>query len=468
MKAILIATDNQESCREIRNCFRAGYKIDEVHDRASCYELAQKKRYEFIFVDIKFLQEITNEKGHPDYYRNIQPLWNAFPTVEIIILSWQDLIREVVNAVKAGASNYLTYPINPDEVKFITESIYEAIRMQSELDYLRDKFWHNDSLETVRTNSPVMKKVFDKVRLVAHTKTTVFLTGETGTGKGVIARIIHRHSNRCDNQFISVHCGAIPDTLLESELFGHEKGSFTGAHQRKLGKFEIAHQGTIFLDEIGTITSSAQIKLLQVLQDKTFQRIGGDEILESDVRIIAASNIDLKKLSNEGAFRKDLFYRLNVFPIDIPPLRERIEDLPLLANIFLKRLNKLHLKKISGIHPRVLEAFENYYWPGNIRELENLIERAYILEATSVLTPDSFPSDLFDFDSIQAKISLDTSLTLSEVRQRGIENIEQHYLKELLTLNNGRINDSAKGAGITSRQLHKLLTKYGIRKEEFK
>ncbi|MBN2372806.1 sigma-54-dependent Fis family transcriptional regulator [bacterium] len=468
MGYILIASKNQQACSVIKSCFLNEYKVDETSDRTLCYEMAQKKRYEFIFIDIEFLKDISNGNDHPNYKKNLQLFWNAFPTVEIIILSSQENIREVVNAVMAGASNYLTYPVNPEEVKFITESIYESIRMQSELDYLRDKFWHKDSLEVVRTNCPKMKRVFDKVRLVAPTRTTVLLTGETGTGKGIIAKVIHRHSNRFDNQFISVHCGAIPDTLLESELFGHEKGSFTGAHQRKIGKFEIAHSGTIFLDEIGTITSAAQIKLLQVLQDRTFQRVGGDAVIETDVRIIAASNIDLKKLSDEGTFRKDLFYRLNVFPIEIPPLRERIEDIPLLVDIFLKQLNKVHLKKINGIHPQVLEAFENYSWPGNIRELENLIERAYILETSSVLTPESFPGELFSFDTPLSKISLDSSLTLSEIRHRCVENIERYYLKELLTLNKGRINETAKSSGITTRQLHKLLKKYDIQKEDFK
>jgi transcriptional regulator with PAS, ATPase and Fis domain len=315
---------------------------------------------------------------------------------------------------------------------------------------------------------PEMKKVFDKVRLVAPTRTTVLITGETGTGKGVLAKLIHRHSHRCDNQFISVHCGAIPDTLLESELFGHEKGAFTGAFQRKLGKFEIAHGGTIFLDEVGTITASAQIKLLQVLQDRTFQRVGGDENIESDVRIISASNIDLHKMCDEGLFRKDLYYRLNIFPIEIPSLRDRVSDIPLLVEGFLKKLNKLHQKKINDIHPQVMEAFEVYPWPGNIRELENLVERAYILETSSILTPESFPSELFTFDTPKAQIALDVSLPLAEARKKSIENIERHYLKELLALNKGRINMTAQCAGITTRQLHKLLSKYKIRKEEFK
>ncbi|MGA1845374.1 MAG: sigma-54 dependent transcriptional regulator [bacterium] len=468
MKYILVASDNQRACSVIRNCFGPDYRIDVVSTPGFSLEDIRKKRYEFIFIDIFFLRGLEQENGLVDYKKRLQPFWQVFPVAEIIAMSSQDMIRELVNAVKAGASNYLTYPINPEEVKYITESLYESIRVQSELDYLRDKFWQNDSLAVVRTNTPSMKKVFDKVKLVAPTRTTVLITGETGTGKGVLAKLIHRHSNRCDNQFISVHCGAIPDTLIESELFGHEKGAFTGAFQRKLGKFEIAHGGTIFLDEIGTITASTQIKLLQVLQDRTFQRVGGEESIETDVRIIAASNMDLQKMCIDGILRKDLFYRLNVFPIEIPPLRERIEDMPLLVGTFLRNLNKLYQKNINDLHPQVMEAFVSYSWPGNIRELENLIERAYILETSSLLTPESFPSELFVFDTPQTQIPLDISLTLAEVRHQGIENIERSYLKQLLALNEGRINCTAKSAGITPRQLHKLLSKYGIRKEEFK
>ncbi|MGA1867331.1 MAG: sigma 54-interacting transcriptional regulator [bacterium] len=468
MKYILVASHNQEACTTIHSCLQSEYKVDITSDKILCYEMAQKKPYDYIFIEITYLQDTSQGNGRINYRAQLQSLWRSFPSVEIIVISSQEMIREIMNAVKAGASNYLTYPINPEEVKYVTDSLYEAIRMESELNYLRDKFWRDDSLDVIQTHNHLMKKVLDKIKLVAPTKTTVLLTGETGTGKGVLAKIIHLHSTRADNQFISVHCGAIPDTLIESELFGHEKGSFTGAFKRKMGKFEIAHMGTIFLDEIGTITGSTQIKLLQVLQDKTIQRIGGDEIIEPDVRIVAATNIDLKKMSDEGTFRKDLFYRLNVFPIEIPPLRDRIEDIPIFVDLFLKKLNKLHLKNIVNVHPQVMDAFMHYSWPGNIRELENLIERAYILETTPLLTPESFPSELFMYEKSLAKISFDSSSTLAEVRQKSIENVERQYLKQLLGINKGRINETSKSAGISPRQLHKLLTKYGIRKEEFK
>jgi DNA-binding NtrC family response regulator len=313
-----------------------------------------------------------------------------------------------------------------------------------------------------------MQKVFDKIRSVAPTKSTVLLTGDTGTGKGVLASLIHQHSNRRDTKFVSVHCGAIPDTLLESELFGHEKGAFTGADRRKLGKFEISAGGTIFLDEIGTITPAAQIKLLQVLQDGTFQRVGGETTFNADVRVIAASNMDLEEMCDNGHFRKDLYFRLNVFPVEIPPLRERKEDIPHIVEVIIGRLNKFHLKEIRDVHADVMEAFYSYHWPGNIRELENLIERAYILESSSILTPESFPLELLALEAPSAQMELRSAFTLAEVRRRALEEVEKRSLRDLLANKQGNIRESAEEAGISTRQLHKLLTKYGIKKEDFK
>jgi len=465
MKAILVASRNQSACNAIRTSMRSEYRVDLVTSKDGCLEMFRKKRYEFMFIDVELLRRSMLDNN---YKTALQPFWHAYPTAQIIAMSSQEMIREAVMAVKAGASNYLTYPINPGEVQYVTESIYESIIMESELDYLRDRFWQEDSLEIVRTRSPLMKKVFDKVRSVAPTKSTVLLNGETGTGKNVLARLIHHHSNRKDGPFISVHCGAIPDTLLESELFGHEKGAFTGAVRRKLGKFEIAQGGTIFLDEIGTINPSAQIKLLEILQDGIFYRVGGEETIEANVRVIAATNADLQKMCDEGRFRKDLYYRLNVFPVEIPPLRERIEDITYILEVILKRLNKFDLKEIHDIHPHVIDAFGKYSWPGNIRELENLMERAYILEVSPILTPESFPNEIFTSDPSQVQVKSDISLSLAEMRRTAIEKTEKRYLQELLAANKGRIKETAETAGISPRQLHKLMKKYGIRKEEFK
>jgi DNA-binding NtrC family response regulator len=468
VKAILVATANKEAAEVLRTCLSPEYRVETAAGREACFEMSRKRHYEFVLVDMGILTEGAPASGFNIYKSALQPFWQYFPTAEIIVLASQEAIRDAVNAVKAGAGNYITYPVNPEEVRYVMESLQESQRLQSELDYLRDRFWRRESLDVVRTNSPVMKEVFNKVRSVAPTDITVLLSGETGTGKGVLAQLIHSHSNRSGNQFISLHCGAIPETLLESELFGHERGSFTGAVRRKMGRFEIARGGTIFLDEIGTITAAMQIKLLQIIQDKTFQRVGGDEVLDADVRIIAATNEDLKKKCEEGTFRRDLFYRLNVFPIELPSIRDRREDIPLLVESFLKRFNRLHGRDIQGLDPLVTEAFDRYLWPGNIRELENLMERAYILEKTPILTPESFPSEIFDEGPHLADISPDGAPTLAQMRRLAVEKAERQYLTEILTVHQGSIKGSASAAGVTVRQLHKLMTRYGIRKEDYK
>jgi transcriptional regulator with GAF, ATPase, and Fis domain len=313
-----------------------------------------------------------------------------------------------------------------------------------------------------------MRAVLHKIRQVAPTRSTVLLTGETGTGKSFLARVIHDNSTRADRQFISVHCGAIPDTLLESELFGHERGAFTGADRRKLGKFEIANGGTIFLDEIATVTPAMQVKLLNVLQERLFQRVGGERDIEIDVRILAATNMDLGRLTSEGAFRNDLYYRLNVFPIEVPPLRDRRKDIPILVEMFFDRLRRFHQKDIDGVHPAVMEAFGSYQWPGNVRELENLLERAFILESSNVLAPENFPEELFDSSPSLQQLSFVSTNSLAEARRVAVDEVERLYLKRQLDANAGRIDATAKAAGVTPRQLHKLMAKHGLRKEDFK
>lgn len=465
MKSILVISREQKVVGQIRSCFPSECKIGNATGSPAALDMLRKKRYDIILIDIEILRESAHGNG---YKAALQPFWHLYPTIDIIVMASKEMIRDAVMAVKAGADDYLVYPLDAEEVKHVANGIYESMIIQSEIDYLRDQFWETDTLDVVQTQSSLMKAVYKSVRSVAPTKSTVLLSGETGTGKGVAASLIHRHSNRRDDPFISLHCGAIPDTLLESELFGHEKGAFTGAVRRKLGKFEIATGGTIFLDEIGTITPSAQIKLLQVLQDGTFQRVGGEETVRADVRVICAANRDLKQMCEEGQFRKDLYYRVNVFPIEIPPLRERVEDIPHLVEVFLNGMNKFSTKGIHDVDPRVMETFKRYPWPGNIRELENLMERAYILETSSILTPESFPAELFESDLALATLPVDSSLTLAEVRRKGIEDIERNYLKELLARNKGKVKESAEAAGITTRQLHKLMAKYGIRKEEYR
>ncbi len=464
MYASLVVTHEKSIKSLIASALKKDATVDYADKKSQAISCLEKRRYDILFINLDIL---TAQLPPNNYLESLKPFQAASPFIQIIVLTPQERIREAVRAVKAGANDYLVYPIDPNEIDRVLENIKTSFIIKSELDYLREQFWITDSANIVNTQNDCMTLVFKKIKSVAPTKTTVLLTGETGTGKGLLAKLLHRHSNRSKAQFISLHCGAIPDTLLESELFGHEKGAFTGATKRKLGKFEIANNGTIFLDEIGTITPSAQIKLLQVLQDGTFSRLGGEESLKTNARIISATNVDLKKMTADGLFRNDLYYRLNVFPIEIPALRERVEDIPLLAEFFLKRLNQDIQKDINSIHPQVIQAFQQYEWPGNIRELENVMERAYILETASTLTPESIPIELIENDT-PSFLPLDVSIPLADARRIAIDDFERQYLKALLVKYNGRINKSAEASGISTRQLHKLMVKYGIRKEDFK
>ncbi len=463
MKLILVATSGKDTVNAIRESFQAEYRIDVAASPAQCIEMFGRKRCEYLFIDIEFMEDLQLVHGEDPLFKTaLMNFWRIFPTAQIIIISSAENIRKAVMAVKGGASNYITSPINRDEVKHITESVYRTFLMKSELHYLRDRFVQK-SAEIIHTGSPAMRSAIDKLMAVAPLKTTVLLTGETGTGKSVLARIIHQFSNRADKQFIQVHCGAIQDTLVESELFGHEKGAFTGVDRRKLGKFEIADKGTIFLDEVGTLTASAQIKLLQTLQEETLQRVGSEVDIPVDIRVIAAANTDLEQMISEGNFRNDLFYRLSVFPIEVPPLRERIEDIPLLADGFLKELNRANTKMINSIDPRVIEIFQHYPWPGNIRELKNIIGRAFIIEKSEVITVESIPKEL-SLEYHNGHCVPRTAGSLAEAR----DGAAKDYLRTFLVEFRGNIRETAEKADVSTRQVHKLMKKYDLQKEHFK
>ena len=464
MQRALILSRQSADQAEFRSVFRSTMRFDVYRDLDSAIDALNHTRYDILYAELGLLNQEAQSTSRQEV---IQDINGRSSPIKIVVMALVEEMHQAVQWVKAGAADILNYPLSGDQIRLVTETLNESTLKQSELDYLRNQFWKADALEVVRTKSSAMQDVFKKLRSVAATKTTVLMTGETGTGKTILAKLIHQHSNRQNAQFISVHCGAIPDTLIESELFGHDKGAFTGAIRKKMGKFELASNGTIFLDEIGTLTPSAQIKLLQVLQDGTFSRVGGEEVTETNARVIAATNDDLKALCDEGRYRKDLYYRLNVFPIEIPPLRERTEDLPDLIERFLQQMNREYPKQITGVHPEVIQALSHYDWPGNVRELENLVERAYILENSSTLTPESFPHELF-IEQETALLPIDMQASLADARKIALEDFERQYLKALLTRNNGKINTSANEAGISTRQLHKLMRKYNLQKEAFK
>ena len=466
MKNILVLSTDTHVSPHIAEAFSKDGRVTHAPDVASAMSAHNRQPFDYIIVDIA-LVDATPES------RTIKQMTNSFmatnPLAQFIAMAPRNQVRRVVKAVKEWADDYITTPVDPGELRLVIHETNHAMVKDLELDYLRDRFWKTEWLEIVQSHNPHMQKVYNSIRSVAPTTATVLLLGDTGTGKGLFSRLIHWHSLRSEKPFIAVHCGAIPDTLLESELFGHERGAFTGADHRKPGKFEMAQGGTIFLDEIGTITSAAQIKLLQVLQDGTFSRVGGEQLMTADVRIIAATNANLAQMVEQGKFRKDLYYRLNIFPIELPCLKDRLEDLPYLVDVLLAKLRAKYGKEISRLHPAVHEGFQDYDWPGNIRELENLLERAYILETGTVLSPDNFPQEMA-MHSWQAEMPVDDNkeISLADARQRVIHEFEQTYIKSLLKQTHGKITPAAKKAGITPRQLNRLILRYRIDKNGFK
>jgi len=411
---------------------------------------------------------LSGRSDRSAYKQMFSDFWAINPMARFIILTTKGNLQIAIKAVEAGASSYLLCPAGLAQINYAVESVLRHMDSSNQAKHFISQDSQSGFLEMLKTRSETMKRLFEKIALVAQTETTVLLTGETGVGKGVFARLIHEKSSRSAGPLLGVHCGAIPESLIESELFGHEKGAFTGAIRNKKGKFDQASRGTIFLDEIGTITAATQIKLLQVLQDKTFQPVGSDKTLSTDVRVIAASNSDLEQMVDRDEFRKDLYFRLNIFPIEIPALRQRQEDLPLFISFFIDQLNSKHEKQIKGVTPEVMAAFDNYNWPGNIRELENLLQRAFILETTPFLGASVFPADLFTASKNKRPSRHIHLGTLAEVRQREVAKVETEYLCAVLKVHSGKINPSATTAGISRRQLHKLLSRHGIKKEDFK
>ncbi|BEQ14444.1 sigma-54-dependent transcriptional regulator [Desulfoferula mesophila] len=468
MKSMLVATTDPSVKASLRSALKRGQRLEEAASAQDCLALVARRRFDLAFVDISFINEQLTPGAEPDYGAALRPFRASGGGTQLIVLTPPESIRQTVSAVKAGADNYLTYPVNPHEVELVIAGLNARRQIESELEYLRESSWRGDASGLLRTRSPLMREVYEKLEMVAPTRATVLLTGETGTGKSFLARLIHMHSSRSKGPFVAVHCGSIPDTLVESELFGHEKGAFTGAERRKLGKFQIADQGTILLDEVGTISPAAQIKLLQVLQEGSFSRVGGEQDISVDVRVVAASNVDLAKKISEGGFRNDLYYRLNVFAIELPPLRSRREDLPLLVANLMDRLERKYGKGISGVDEQAMQVLTAYDWPGNIRELENLLERAYILERGRRLGLAGLPADLVALEHPGEADEPSEGQSLAEVRRRAVEEVERRYLERLLTAKKGRVDQAAAQAGVTTRQLRNLLAKYALSSRGFK
>jgi two-component system response regulator PilR (NtrC family) len=446
----ILVIDDEQSMRELLRIMLAkeGYDVVLAQDRASAFRALAAGLVEMVITDVKL--------PDGDGIEILRHVKSASPETVVIVMTAYGNTQTAVAALKLGAHDYLVKPFDIDELKLVVRSALEKQQLKEENLLLKTELHTQSRLDRILGVSPSMAAVFKLVRSVAPTGSTVLITGESGTGKELVARAIHTISPRRDAPFVSINCGALPENLLESELFGHMKGAFTDAHQNKKGLFEAAHRGTLFLDEAGETPPSMQVKLLRALQERKIRRVGGTDETEVDVRVIAATNRPLEGLVRERRFREDLFYRLSVIPIRIPPLRDRREDVPLLAEHFLRRFGKEMGKTVTRISPEAMARLESYAWPGNVRELENVIERAVALETTPAIREERLPETLYpqqppmEDPGLQEGFSLDAHL----------RSIEASLLHKALQQSAGDRAVAARLLGISQRSLRYLIQKH--------
>ena len=396
--------------------------------------------------------------------RLIEVLRERAQGVPFIALTSQPSMEAAVEAVRAGALDVLSMPVNRTQIVEASDRALAEARGSRDLARVREQVRDRHGFSHMLTQSPRMLRVFDQIRAVAATDATVLIRGETGTGKELVSRAIHERSRRSERPFIGINCGAFTETLLESELFGHEKGSFTGAGGRRKGVFEMANGGSLFLDELGETSLNVQVNLLRVLEEMCFRRVGGHDLVHVDVRIIAATNVNLERAVKEGAFREDLFYRLNVFPITLPPLRERPEDIPLLTRHFLEDAAADYEIDPPSITPEAMKRIVTYRWPGNVRQLRAMCERWVIVAGGREVTTDMLPADLGQRSASTdpALLTVDHSVPMRQAVERAVAQIERTYLHRLLGQHDGHMGRTADAAGITRRTLYTKMKAYAL------
>jgi DNA-binding NtrC family response regulator len=440
-----------------------GYRVDTAPDGAHAIELLATHRYNLVITDVNMPR--TNGL---ELLRSIK---NQHPEVVVLVITGYGTIENAVEAVKMGAFEYLTKPIIDDEIRVAIQKALKQQTLLSENHLLKQQLGMRYGLDNIVGHDYKMLKIFDLVEAVADSRTTVLMTGESGTGKSLIARAIHHRSPRSAKPFVEVSCGSIPETLLESELFGHVKGSFTGATYDKQGRFLAADGGTIFLDEINSASPAFQVKLLRVLQERKFEPVGSNTTISVDTRVILASNQDLAKLVAENTFRQDLYYRINVVNIQLPSLRQRLGDIPLLADAFLKKITHEMGRKVAGFSTEAMQWMQRYTWPGNVRELENAIERAVVLTKRPLIMPDDLPQQLLD--AVQGTTS-GTGMMQSPVPSghaftwdgrplhEALEPPEKAILLAALKANNWNRQITAEKLDINRTTLYKKMKRHGL------
>ncbi len=429
-----------------------GYEIETVDSVAAALAAIGKQTYHLVITDVNMPQA--------DGFELLRTLHDRHPEVVAIVITGYGTIESAVEAIKMGAYDYLTKPLGDDEIRLVVQRAMQQQSLLRENRTLREQLDLRYSLDSVVGHDYKMLKVFDLIQTVAESKTTVLITGESGTGKSLVARAVHHRSDRRDKPFIEVSCGALPETLLESELFGHVKGAFTGATSNKEGKFRAAEGGTIFLDEINSASPAFQVKLLRVLQEKRFEAVGSNETLTADVRVILATNVDLKREVEAGRFRQDLYYRINVLTLPMPPLVERLGDIPLLADHFLQKYCAENKRQILGFEQAALDALQRYHWPGNVRELENAVERSVVLCKGRHISMDDLPPSILEAQPMTG-ISTPTAYKPQSLKA-ALEEPEKKIIEAALRVNHWNRQTTAEMLEINRTTLYKKMKYFGL------
>ena len=460
MSARILVVDDEEIV--VRSCVRIlanhGYEVDSAPEGREALRKIEESAYDIMILDIMMPKM--------DGLEVLQRVKETHPDIDVIMVTGLSQIETAVRAMKLGAFDYLSKPFDPDELQLVVTRALERRQLLAENSQLKSQLSAKYSFENIVGASPAMQKVYALIAKCAPTSSTVLITGESGTGKELIARAIHFNSLRKDKPFVAVDCNALSETILESELFGHIKGAFTGASADKKGMFEVANGGTLFLDEISNLSMSTQAKLLRVVQEREFRAVGDTRTQSTNIRLVTATNRDLQEMVAAGSFREDLFYRINIFPIRLPPLRERREDIAALAFHFLKEFSKDLGKEVNEISEGALTALSNYAWPGNVRELENTIHRAVILTGDKVIRQ----AHLTTIAAATAPADVDVPMTGDELkrlkkvaREKSVESVEKLFILEALKRNDWNVTNSAAETGMLRANFQALMKKYDIR-----
>ena len=445
-ETILVVDDEESICLSLKGILSdEGYEVLTAQSGEECLDIIGEELPNLVLLDI-WLPGI-------DGVETLKRIKSRYPKIQVIMISGHGTVESAVATTKLGAFDFIEKPLSLDKIILVVDHALDIIRLEEENRLLKGRYDYE-----VDGNSKAILELKEMIRIISPTNAWILIMGENGTGKELVARSIHRQSRRSDKSFIEVNCAAIPEELIESELFGHEKGAFTGATEKKRGKFDLANKGTIFLDEVADMSLKAQAKILRILQEKKFERVGGTRIIDTDVRVLAATNKNLEYEMEKGRFRQDLYYRLNVIPLEIPPLRDRIEDVALLADHFIREFSLKESKKEKHIADDALTVLMDHVWPGNVRELKNIIERLVITSPSDIITADDIPPLLKENHKSRDSGFSEDVYSFKEAR----EIFEKNYLVKKLVENDWNVKKTAKSIGLERSNLHKKIKAYGL------